>query len=68
MATKAGRLRSALQLPTCPLCGTARVQEIGRDGSQQQLTVLQCTVCNRTWRELISDEPQRDDDQEPSQT
>lgn len=61
--TKTRRRRSALQLPTCPLCGTARVEEIGRDGAQQQLTVLQCSVCNRTWRELISDEPQREEDE-----
>jgi formate dehydrogenase maturation protein FdhE len=64
MTTKARRPRSALQLPTCPLCGTVRVQEIGRDGLQQQLTVLQCTVCNKTWRELISDEPQASDEEE----
>jgi len=56
--------RSALQLPTCPLCGTARVQAIGRDGLQQQLTVLQCTVCNRTWRELICAEPQIAEEEE----
>ena len=64
MASKTGRPRSALQLPTCPLCGTARVEEIGREGSQQQLTVLQCTVCKRTWRELISDESQPSDEEQ----
>ena len=66
MVTRTRRPRSALQLPTCPLCGTARVQEIGREGAQQQLTVLQCTVCSRTWRELISDESQQTDEDEPA--
>jgi formate dehydrogenase maturation protein FdhE len=61
---KTRRSRSAMQLPTCPLCGTGHVQEIGREGLEQKLTVLQCTVCSRTWRELISDEPQRDDEEE----
>jgi hypothetical protein len=47
-----------MQLPTCPLCGTFRVQEIGKEGLQQQLTVLQCAVCDRVWRELICDDLQ----------
>ena len=64
MTAKARRPRSSLQLPTCPLCGTTRVEEIGREGLQQQLTVLQCTVCERTWRELISDEPEHDEEEQ----
>jgi len=52
-----------MPLPTCPLCGTGHVQEIGREGLQQQLTVLQCTVCSRTWRELISDESPKDEEE-----
>lgn len=63
MIAKAHRPRSSVQLPTCPLCGTVHVREIGREGLQQQLTVLQCTVCERTWRELLSDELQRDEEE-----
>jgi len=61
--TKTRRPPSAMPLPTCPLCGTGHVQEIGRDGLQQQLTVLRCTVCSRTWRELISDESPKDEEE-----
>lgn len=63
MIAKARHPRSSVQLPTCPLCGTIRVREIGREGLQQQLTVLQCTVCERIWRELISDEPLRSEEE-----
>jgi formate dehydrogenase maturation protein FdhE len=58
-----GRSRSDLTLPTCPICGAARVEVMGREGLQQQLTVLRCTVCERIWRELVSDQQHADEEQ-----
>ena len=60
---RAGRSRSTLPLATCPLCGTVHVEAIGRAGLEQQLTVFQCSVCERTWQELVSDQPQTDEEQ-----
>jgi formate dehydrogenase maturation protein FdhE len=39
--------------PTCPLCGTSRVAVVGREGINNQLTVLHCEVCDRKWSEVV---------------
>jgi formate dehydrogenase maturation protein FdhE len=57
------RGRSGPPLPTCPLCGAVRVEVMGHEGLQQQLSVLHCTVCDRTWREIVSDQVTSDEDQ-----
>ncbi len=49
------RRNSEPPLPTCPLCGAARVEFLGREGLNDQLTMLRCSVCDRTWSELVSE-------------
>jgi hypothetical protein len=49
--------------PTCPLCGSARVEEQGKAGTDNQVTVLQCVTCSLNWREIISDVPDGEPDE-----
>jgi formate dehydrogenase maturation protein FdhE len=48
-------------VPTCPLCGASRVEVVGREGINDQLTVLRCEVCERRWSEVVTTE--RDDEE-----
>jgi hypothetical protein len=50
------RSRSQPPPPTCPLCGTSHVEVTGREGINDQLTMLQCQVCERKWSEVIPQE------------
>jgi hypothetical protein len=46
------------------LCGASDVEAVGREGLHDQLTLLHCTVCGRTWSELISPESLREEEEQ----
>jgi len=52
--------------PTCPLCGTTHVEVVGREGISDQLTILRCQVCARTWSEVISAGSSRAEEDAPT--
>jgi transposase-like protein len=64
----ARRSRTEPLPPTCPYCGTLHVEVIGREGLNDQLTKLRCTLCERTWSEVVgaSPAPAEDDIPEPA--